>query len=188
MSADAPPPYADLEPRERRRLLLRTALRSAVTPVALLVLYYTLPLDHPLGGVEAIWFLIGFLIFAAVLVWQVYSIIHSAHPRLRAIEALTVVVPVFLLVFAGTYFLLAAGQQGSFTEPLSRTDALYFTVTVFSTVGFGDITPRTTTSRVLVMIQMIGGLALVGLVAKLLVSAMQIGISRLSPGHPPKKP
>jgi hypothetical protein len=30
-------------------------------------------------------------------------------------------------------------SAASFTEPLTRTDALYFSVTVFSTVGFGDI-------------------------------------------------
>jgi voltage-gated potassium channel len=30
----------------------------------------------------------------------------------------------------------------SIGAPLTRTDALYFTVTVFSTVGFGDITAK----------------------------------------------
>jgi hypothetical protein len=33
---------------------------------------------------------------------------------------------------------------------LTRTDALYFTVTVFSTVGFGDITAKTETARLVV--------------------------------------
>lgn len=181
MSAATVPPYADLEPRQRRRLLGRTALSAAVTPAALLALYYTLPLDHPLSGAHALWFVVGFLVFAAAVAWQVYSIIRSPHPRLRAIEALAAVVPVFVLMFAGTYFLLAAARPGSFSEPLSRTDALYFTVTVFATVGFGDITPKTGTSRILLTIQMIGDLVLVGLVAKLLVGAVQIGLKRSVP-------
>jgi voltage-gated potassium channel len=36
---------------------------------------------------------------------------------------------------------------------MTHTDALYFTVTVFATVGFGDITARTDTARLLVTVQ-----------------------------------
>ena len=43
----------------------------------------------------------------------------------------------------------------SFTEPLTRADALYFTVTVFSTVGFGDITAKSETARVVLIVQML---------------------------------
>lgn len=188
MSADAAPAFADLAPRRRRRLFLGTLARAGVTPVVLLVLYYALPLDQPLDGAHAVWFVLGFVAFTGAVAWQVYSITHSEHPRLRAIEALTVVVPVFLLMFAGTYYLLRTDQPASFSQPLSRTDALYFTVTVFSTVGFGDIAPTTETARVLVMFQMIGDLALVGLVAKLIVGAVNLGISRISSGTaPPRK-
>lgn len=166
-------------------MFLGTLARAAVTPVVLLVLFYTLPLDQPLDGSHTLWFVLGFVAFAAAVAWQVYSITHSVHPRLRAIEALAVVVPVFLLMLAGTYYLLSTDQPGSFPTPLGRTDALYFTVTVFATVGFGDIVPTTETSRVLVTFQMIGDLALVGLVAKLIVGAVTIGVSRISSGTAP---
>ncbi|MBY8877984.1 potassium channel family protein [Actinacidiphila acidipaludis] len=182
MSADATHAYAAMEPRRRRRLLLRTLLRAVVTPIVLLVLYYTLPLDNPLKVGKAGWFVLGFVLFAAAVAWQVYSITHSEHPHLRQIEAVMVLVPVFLLLFSGAYFVLEDGHPGSFTQPLSRTDALYFTITVFATVGFGDITAKTTTARVLVMIQMLGGLAVVGVIAKLLVGAVQIGVQRMSGG------
>ena len=187
MSADAAPLNVEPEPRRRRRLLLRTALRALVTPTVLLALYYTLPLDHPLDVGKVVWFVLGFLVFAAAVAWQVYSITRSAHPHLRQIEALSVVVPVFLLMFAGAYFLLEQGRPGSFTQPLSRTDSLYFTITVFATVGFGDITAKTTSARVLVMFQMMGGLVVVGLVAKLLVGAVQVGVDRIS-GRSAKRP
>ena len=46
--------------------------------------------------------------------------------------------PLLPLLFAGTSVVMAAISVGNFGKPLTRTDALYFTVTVFSTVGFGQ--------------------------------------------------
>jgi len=48
--------------------------------------------------------------------------------------------------------MLAAGLVAliamvAFSEPRTRTNALYFTVTVSSTVGFGDVTARTEAAR-----------------------------------------
>ncbi|MFM9500239.1 potassium channel family protein, partial [Streptomyces galilaeus] len=50
---------------------------------------------------------------------------------------------------------------GSFSEAISRTDVLYFTMTVFSTVGFGDISPRSETARLLVTGQVTASLLLI---------------------------
>ncbi|WP_230195555.1 potassium channel family protein [Streptomyces coriariae] len=47
-----------------------------------------------------------------------------------------------LLLFATAYFPMDHSASDSFSDPLSRSDALYSTVTVCSTVGFGDIGPR----------------------------------------------
>ncbi|AKG46640.1 potassium channel family protein [Streptomyces sp. JH002] len=188
MSIDAARHYRELEPRQRRRLLLLTTLRATVTVIVLLVLFYTLPVDRPLDRLNALWFLTGFLVFAAAVAWQVYAIIRSPYPSLRAIEAFSVVVPVFLLMFAGAYYVMETDQPGSFTMPLTRTDALYFTVTVFVTVGFGDITATTAPSRILVTVQMVAGLVLVGVVARLIVSAVQINMRRMTSGTPPKEP
>ena len=50
---------------------------------------------------------------------------------------------------------MAALSAGNFSQPLNHTDALYFTVTVFATVGFGDITATTEAARLVVTGQMI---------------------------------
>jgi hypothetical protein len=71
----------------------------------------------------------------------VRAIIRARYPALRTVEALAATVPLFLLLFASAYFTMARTNPASFsTHSLTRTDALYFTVTAFSTVGFGDIT------------------------------------------------
>ena len=36
------------------------------------------------------------------------------------------------------------------THTLTRTDALYFTITIFATVGFGDISATSQSARLLV--------------------------------------
>jgi Ion channel len=79
------------------------------------------------------------------------------------------------VLFASTYFLMERASAASFTQPLTRTDALYFTVTVFSTVGFGDISPKSEAARVVLIVQMLADLVLLGTGIKLLLGAVQRG-------------
>jgi uncharacterized protein with GYD domain len=66
----------------------------------------------------------------------------------------------------------------SFTQPLTRIDSMYFSATVFITVGFGDITARSEAARVIVTVQMMLDLVVVGLVARLVVNAIKAGKQR----------
>jgi 4-amino-4-deoxy-L-arabinose transferase-like glycosyltransferase len=111
-------------------------LRASFTVTVLVVLYFTLPMTGSLDGSAAILLTVGLLAFAAVVAWQVRAVLRSRHPGLRAVEALAAAIPLFLLVFAAAYVQIADADAGSHSEPLDRTGALYFTVTVFSTVGF----------------------------------------------------
>ena len=71
----------------------------------------------------------------------------SPFPGLRGIEALATSVPLFLLLFASSYVVMAGLSAGDSGERLTHTDGLYFAVTVFSTVGFGDITAKSQAAR-----------------------------------------
>lgn len=64
------------------------------------------------------------------------------------------------------------------SETLSRTDSLYFTVTVFSTAGFGDIPPKSELARIVTTTQMPTGLIVLGLVAKIVFGAVQTAVAR----------
>ncbi|MFF5788706.1 potassium channel family protein [Streptomyces sp. NPDC012693] len=177
-----------VEPRHVRLLL--PLLRSAAVVTAATVGYFLLPLDGNLDQQRTVTVLVlGLLGLGVLLGLQAISIARSPHPRLRAVEALTTAVPLFLLLFSATYFLYAQEQGGhSFSEPLSRNDSLYFTVTVFATVGFGDIVPVSQTARVLTTCQMVADLVLVGLIAKVMVGAVRIGLQRRQPLSAPESP
>jgi len=155
-----------------------TVLRVTVSVAALGALYYLLPLDHSSAPAAITMLLIGLAGFVALVTVQVWMIIRSPFPGLRAIESLAVSVPLFLLLFAATYVVLAALSASNFGGRLTHTDGLYFTVTVFSTVGFGDVTAKTEIARLVVTGQMIADLIIFGVAIKVITGAVRRGQQR----------
>jgi voltage-gated potassium channel len=172
--------YEDLTKAQLKRLATLLVVRSLVVAVLLFVGYYVLPMNRPERS-GLIVLIVGLLALGLVLLWQVRAIMGSPFPRLRAFETLTIGIPLLLIVFASAYYLIEQSDVNSFTAPLTKTDALYFTVTVFSTVGFGDITAKSEVARILVMIQMMFDLAVFGLVAKLIFGAVEVALRRRTP-------
>lgn len=169
-------PIKALSAAERRRLITLGLLRAAGTTAVLLATYYLLPLDAVADVPLGVSLTLGLLALAAVVVYQVRAIIRHPHAAVRAIEALAITVPLFLLLFAATYLLMAEADPDTFNVAvLTRTDSLYFTVTVFSTVGFGDITATSQTARAFVSAQMILDLIVLGLLVRVFLGAVELG-------------
>ncbi len=163
---DARPPY---------HRIVRSFLRATGSAVALVTIYYLLPLDHSSTSAAVTMLAVGLVLFIGLVAFQVRSIVRSRFPALRAIEALATSVPFFLLLFAGAYVVLAAISASNFGQSLTHTDALYFTVTVFSTVGFGDIAAKTEVARLVVTSQMIADLLVIGLGIRIILGAVTRG-------------
>ena len=171
--------------RPPRRRLLAGLLRASLTATVLVLLYFWLPFTGVVEASTVVLLAVGLALFAALVTWQVRAILRSRYPALRAIEALAAAIPLFLLLFAVAYVTLDELQARAFSEPLTRVDALYYTITVFSTVGFGDITPVVTPARVTTMIQMLLDLVVVGLVLRVLLDAVREGRARRA-AEPPE--
>jgi hypothetical protein len=174
-----PKPLRTLDPARRRRLSLWTVVRSLAATLGLVALYYLAPL-HKLAEVPVpVTLSVGLLVLAGVAAWQVFSITRAEFPGIRAVEALSVTTPLFVLLFAAAYFLLAQDNPASLSpHTVTRTDTLYFTVSTFSTVGFGDITATSQAARLIVIVQMLLDLLVVGIGIRLFLGAVQAGQRR----------
>jgi hypothetical protein len=175
---NAPRRIVDLSHLDRRRALIRTGITVVASWVILIGVYYAFPIvKHP--GLSVILRMVaGLALVAVVIWWQLQRILRADLPELRAAEALAVVVPLFLLVYSMIYLSMSHALPHSFSNRLDHTRALYFTITVFSTVGFGDITPRTDNARIIVSLQMLVDLVIIGVVVRLLFNAARSGLGR----------
>ncbi len=166
------------------RLARLGLLRATVMTIALFGLYYLLPLSH-IRNVQ-LTLAAGLLILLVVTGWQLRAVITARYPAMRAVEALATTVPWFLLLFASAYYTMATTNSASFsTHSLTRTDALYFTVTVFATVGFGDITAVSQSARLVVTAQMLLDLLVLGLGVRVFVGVVQFARRQADASGPP---
>jgi voltage-gated potassium channel len=168
----------ELTSRQKCLIIIGTLARAMVIGAVMVVLYYVLPLNRAIDERTVLLLTIGLVFIAALLAWRIRSILHAEHPGLRAIETIAVVVPLWILAFATTYYLASRANSATFSEPLTRTDALYFSVTVFATVGLGDITAKAQGARLVVTAQMLFDLVLLGFGARVFVSAVQFAKKR----------
>src|SRR6516225_8036274 len=81
----------------RRRVLLLSLVRAALSTIFLVLVYYTLPLQGRLGERAGVGLVVGLVALAFIVVLQVRAILSATHPLLRAIESLATAIPLLLL-------------------------------------------------------------------------------------------
>lgn len=151
--------------------------------VILIGAFYLIPVNAGTKASIVLRIVICIALLALVLAWQSRRIAHADVPVLRAATALGVIIPLFFVMFATIYLSMSQASASTFSEGLDHTRAMYFTITVFSTVGFGDITPTTDPARIVVSLQMILDLVIIGGVVRVLVNAAQTGLRRADQEH-----
>lgn len=170
----------DLDRAARRHALGFAVIRVAAFSGILLSLYFVIPV----GGFNdqnpvAAWVRLAavVLVFFGVLAFQLRTILAAHVPQVRAAETVVEAILLFLCLFALLYLSLSVTDGSSFNEPLTRTDALYFTTSTFGTVGFGDITPVSQLARALVSVQIIADLGAILVIVKVafLTAARRLG-------------
>ena len=179
MTQMSPVPALPPDRRTAWKLGLLTAVRLAVSLTLLFSAYFFLPTKSEKdSSSDVLDLILLLLVFGIVVGVQVPAIVRAVHPVLRAVEALTLIIALYLLIFARVYLSNSLSDPAVFNHPLNHTTALYFTVTVFATVGFGDFVAATDGMRAMVTVQMVLNLVVLGLIIRLITSAAQRGVAK----------
>ena len=141
----------------RHRYALRAQLlRHRGSAVACLPTYLALlvPGTHVLVDVRVLRLLRMFRVFKLTAYVSEYQTLGSAlvASRRKIMVFLSVVMMIVLIM--GTLMYLVEGPANGFT---SIPTAVYWAITTMTTVGFGDITPKTDTGRLIASLMMLLG-------------------------------
>ena len=159
--------------RRVRQTVLSLAEVVGVGGIAL-ALYFAMPLDSELGELVAgSLVVVGSIALIPLSVRRARQVLTSDSPFLSAAQSLVSAITLLLVSFSSVYFVLATGHQGEITGLRTKIDALYFTVTIVSTVGFGDITATGQTARGIVIGNMVVDFVLVAVVVRVVSWALK---------------
>ncbi|MFC9439055.1 potassium channel family protein [Nocardia sp. NPDC057030] len=177
-------PTGETSPNPSARNARRGVLLAVAAVIAVWISYFLLPFTR-IGDIRTLLLLVaGAVAIGAIFLWQIRGVLRAEYPVARALEAAVAIFGCYIIGCGTVYYLLSVGDPAGFSEPLTKLDALYFSVTVFATVGFGDIVAMSQTARAVVLAQMIGNLILIGLALRLLTASVQWRRAQLRAGRP----
>ena len=158
--------------------MLRSAAIIVLAWALILGAFFVLPIGRQSGLREVVRIGADIALIGALVAWQIRRISVAELPELRAgggPRHRRGGLPRRLL--GASTSRCRTMRSANFTQPLDQTRALYFTITVFSTVGFGDITPRTDPARLIVAAQMLLDLALIGAGVRLILNVAKTRVA-----------
>ncbi len=136
-------------------------------PLAIIDLLAIIPSYRPLR------FLRIFLLFR---LFKLFRYVHSYNEFIRILsekrfDFYTIFIFIIFIVFTSSsaIFFFEAKEDGG--EIVTFFDAIYWSMITLTTVGYGDITPQTTEGRVITMILVICGLAVLAFITSIIVTA-----------------
>lgn len=160
---------AAADDRIPRRLLLVAMARVLGVVAATLLVYFLLPIEGSgAASAAAVAACAGIAVILIVFARQITRVSRSQRPVLAALDALVLVFGLFLCFFALLYVSLSERDPDAFTQDVNKVAGIYFTMTVLTTVGFGDISAVSDTARIMVTLQMVLGMVLIGTAFKAL--------------------
>lgn len=144
--------------------LKNLSIATALVAVCTLV-YFVLPFGA-LGLVGAwgfvILFLAGLLTVSAVIIRRIRRYRSSVVRHDTSLVGVVAALYLSVLFFAAVYYSLATQQPLAIAALRTKLDALYFTLTIISTTGFGDIRPVSQLARAVVTVNLAFNIGFLG--------------------------
>jgi voltage-gated potassium channel len=165
-----------------RKLLIKHAVSISVVSViavTIMILVYSVAPEPANGwdGWEFVLFgAIALIAYSSLIIAAIVRLYTSPRPLLEGVLFVIVLVAVLVLSYSWVYLSMSRSQPEAFSEVLDKQSAAYFTVTVLSTVGFGDIVPKLGAPRMVVTSQMIIGFTLFTLAIKVVTGSAKRAI------------
>ncbi|MFI0432542.1 MAG: potassium channel family protein [Candidatus Nanopelagicales bacterium] len=178
-------PPARFNTRDAAATIAVALARAIITVAAVLLFYAWLPSDviEDSQGVLIV-ATVGMILWTIVVAVLLFRIGNKPNALLRLVSGLMTIIVLLVAVFAQLDLLLYSGDPGAYSEPLNKTAALYFSMTVTATVGFGDIVAVSETARYLVTFQMLINMVFLAAAIKGILGAAQISHK----SHPDERP
>ena len=152
--------------RTQRRAIGRSVARTVLVLFGVTAVFLLVPVRALTVGdsflITAV-FLIGLAGTAALIVWQVMAYRNAKMSGTARLQGLLVALYVAVLFFALSYYLMAMSNPDQIAGLSTRMDALYFSLTIVSTVGFGDVHADGQAARAIVSLQLAFNLLFVSL-------------------------
>ncbi len=162
--------------RPGRRLVLLAQAAS------LFACYYLVPVSGAATGGRWLRGAAAALLLTVVLWHVVRTVAREVHAEDADVQLdrLALAAVTGLVCFSLVDYLLARADAGQFAGLTTKTDALYFTVSTLTTVGFGDVHAVGQLARQIVMVQLAFNVVVLAGAARTL--ARGVAARRHSPG------
>jgi voltage-gated potassium channel len=158
----------------------RMWFRHGLVVFGLVLIFYTVPLG-PLDSIGRTALSVGLTLIGVVLLgWAITAQLRRqlADDPDAELHSLVMLLELVAVVFALGYYLLDVTTPGEMAGLRTRTDALYFTLSTLTTIGFGDVHAAGQVARVMVIVQMVFDVIFVAAVVAVLSGRLRARAGR----------
>ena len=155
-------------------------LRQGVTLIGLLLIFYAFPVRRFALSASTVFSVVLILLGVACLAWAITAQVRrqlQADPEAN-IQGLVMLLELVAVVFASGYYLLEFTTPGQMSGLETRTDALYFTVSTLTTIGYGDVHAVGQIARGMVIVQVVFDVVLVAAIVATLSGHFRARVGR----------